>query len=440
MIKVLFTAVMLMFVFAGCGEKGAAGEAGSSCTVKDNEDGTVTITCEDGTEVTIAGGKGEKGESGTDGSKALVKTATEEPGENCTAGGVKIESGIDDGTGNFEGDTVVTYVCNGEKGIAGEQGEQGENGENTLVKTALEPEGENCINGGVKIETGTDDGTGEFVEGTVKTTYICNSYLICPGDYTIEDMELIAKCNEITGSLSITGSDLEKISFFRLVKIWGNFQISGNTLLGVLEMENLESIGGNFSATGNSSFIQKKCHEWPGESIEDFIELINDREGIAGTVTNQNNYDKVCFANIHDGLFWSDKSATGMKWQAAVDYCSSIGGRLPNIQELRSLVQDCPALEYPKPASFTGGWCALEDPGHLTGADLANCSNACEWDTQNPGKYSVFGDYDWMWSSSAFNPAAVEGHACIIVFGEGAGFTEKDNTSGNDGPKVRCVR
>ncbi|HSW59477.1 MAG TPA: hypothetical protein VLJ60_01695, partial [bacterium] len=254
MIKVLFTAVMLMFVFAGCGEKGAAGEAGSSCTVKDNEDGTVTITCEDGTEVTIAGGKGEKGESGTDGSKALVKTATEEPGENCTAGGVKIESGIDDGTGNFEGDTVVTYVCNGEKGIAGEQGEQGENGENgenTLVKTALEPEGENCINGGVKIETGTDDGTGEFVEGTVKTTYICNSYLICPGDYTIEHMELISKCNEITGSLTITGSDLAKISFFRLVKIWGNFQMSGNTSLEELEMENLESIGGNFSATGN---------------------------------------------------------------------------------------------------------------------------------------------------------------------------------------------
>lgn len=78
--------VLMAFAFAtaGCegpeGPAGAAGAAGKSCTVTDNQDGTKTVTCEDGTSVTLydgedggtgptgpKGDKGDAGEAGTPG-------------------------------------------------------------------------------------------------------------------------------------------------------------------------------------------------------------------------------------------------------------------------------------------------------------------------------------------------------------------------------------
>lgn len=65
---------------------------------------------------------GEAGPSGADGVSAFVSTSPERPGDNCKDGGIKIE------TGQNEKVLETTYVCNGDQGPEGKQGEQGAQG------------------------------------------------------------------------------------------------------------------------------------------------------------------------------------------------------------------------------------------------------------------------------------------------------------------------
>ncbi len=186
------------------GANGEDGANGTSCTVTDNGDGTKTIMCEDGTSVTVSdgtdganGADGQDGTDGEDGKNALVAVSDEPAGENCENGGKKIETGIDDdGDGVLDPEEVddTEYVCNGtdgqdgqdgtdgETGPQGAQGEPGQDGEdgtdgsNALVNVSPEEPGENCENGGIKIETGTDyDNDGILgVNEVANTRYVCN--------------------------------------------------------------------------------------------------------------------------------------------------------------------------------------------------------------------------------------------------------------------------
>jgi hypothetical protein len=148
-----------------------------------------------------AGAAGANGTNGTNGQNTLVKTTTESAGANCTAGGVKIEYGLDaNNNGTLDvseiNATLTKYVCNGAvgatgavgaqgtQGIQGAQGPQGvagangTNGQNTLVKTTTEIAGANCATGGVKIEYGLDannNGTLDVSEiNATLTKYVCN--------------------------------------------------------------------------------------------------------------------------------------------------------------------------------------------------------------------------------------------------------------------------
>jgi hypothetical protein len=99
------------------------------------------------------------------------------------------------------------------------------------------------------------------------------------------------------------------------------------------------------------------------------------------------------FPNEHNGLYWSDvlDTSDGGSWGDAVGCCKILGGRLPTISELRTLIQNCPGTE-------TGGECGVTDDC----LSLGDCRNyacgGCEEDKF--GKYSVFGDTGWFLSSS----------------------------------------
>lgn len=140
------------------------------------------------------------------------------------------------------------------------------------------------------------------------------------------------------------------------------------------------------------------------------------------------------FPNRHSGLCWSNSSPNHMVYKKATAYCKNLGGRLPTISELRTLIQNCPATE-------TGGSCGLTDSCLSSSCWLSGVSDD-DWrnspcrgcPSYSSGKYSVFGDAGWFWSSLVPSGYA-EG-----AWGVNFGYARVGNFSRNDRNDVRCVR
>ena len=132
-------------------------------------------------------------------------------------------------------------------------------------------------------------------------------------------------------------------------------------------------------------------------------------------------------ADAASGLVWSEKSPLSKVWNEAVFYCESLeeGGeknwRLPDIDELRTLVQDC----Y---GTVKGGECMV-NTGCLVYDSCWSTFCKCEFD--DSGKYCRFGDLGGLWSSSE---AGSEG-AWYINFYEAKIIDEDKENSYS----VRCV-
>lgn len=107
---------------------------------------------------------------GLDGRSTLVRTADELAGENCANGGLRIDFGLDQ---NFDqvlqDDEVETtsYVCNGLNG---------KDGKSSLVQVTTVDGNEDCPNGGVQVNSGLDlNGNGILDAPEVSyTTFVCN--------------------------------------------------------------------------------------------------------------------------------------------------------------------------------------------------------------------------------------------------------------------------
>lgn len=105
-----------------------------------------------------------------EGKNSLVDLITEPVGLNCSSGGFKIISGIDQNNNNvLDQDEIQSteFICNGENG---------NNGLNSLVDMIPEPQGINCMNGGFKISTGLDLNNNRILdfEEIEQTSYLCN--------------------------------------------------------------------------------------------------------------------------------------------------------------------------------------------------------------------------------------------------------------------------
>jgi len=101
--------------------------------------------------------------------------------------------------------------------------------------------------------------------------------------------------------------------------------------------------------------------------------------------------------NGKGNLQWSNK-VSKMNWMMAVDYCQNLqeGGhsdwRLPSIDELRTLIKNCPQTEV-------GGSCNVSEKGGcLSERCTANCF--CPIIENNITYYSKMGDESTLWSSS----------------------------------------
>ncbi|MGI0149829.1 MAG: DUF7151 family protein [Thermoplasmata archaeon] len=133
-----------------------------------------------------SGGSG----GGADGFNSLVKTTAEGVGANCANGGIKVESGLDNGDGGGsardgvlqagEVDSTI-YVCNGAAGSAGADGF------NSLVLVATEAQGANCAypGGGISVRAGLDngDGGGTARDGVLQVGEVdAGPFYVCNGE------------------------------------------------------------------------------------------------------------------------------------------------------------------------------------------------------------------------------------------------------------------
>ena len=168
---------------------------------------------------------------------------------------------------------------------------------------------------------------------------------------------------------------------------------------------------GSYDETASTSECRYKCdadHFWHNSQC--VSECDNDPcEGIENgtgncTATAWNEYVCECDSNYSwdssgCGYQWSDRSSNTMTWANANTYCANLteGGftdwRLPNINELRTLIQNCAR-------TVTGGSCFVKDPGCLSKECFNTSPSYCQCSTDFSGKYSKFGETDTFWSSS----------------------------------------
>ncbi|HNW81628.1 MAG TPA: DUF1566 domain-containing protein [bacterium] len=144
-------------------------------------------------------------------------------------------------------------------------------------------------------------------------------------------------------------------------------------------------------------------------------EILSDDEASDGCPAS----DKFC--HEQNGLKWTDISSEKIVWSKAKENCASLGGRLPTIAELRGLVDGCDKTK-------TGGSCQFTE-GCLSNDCIADC-----FCTTTVDGYSVFGDIEWLWSSSSKDGDTES--ACGVAFNNASIFCDSQ-TGWN---YYRCVK
>lgn len=138
-------------------------------------------------------------------------------------------------------------------------------------------------------------------------------------------------------------------------------------------------------------------------------------------------------------LTWSAKALNTMNWETAVSYCDDLtesgysDWRLPNISELRTLIQNCSRNEMPD------GSCGVIDTGDPSTSCLSSdcwTSETCGFcEGDSTGGHSKFKETDWFWSSS------VQSDNSNYAWGVGFNYGAVDRYGKyDDSYVVRCVR
>ena len=217
-------ALTIFVCVLGCGTAGPDGTDGNSCTVVDNQDGTATIVCTDGSEELISSGaRGEDGAAGDDGSvgpKGL-------PGAN----GLNGENGKDgrDCSVEANGDGTATISCtDGSSTTIGvdvddSQDTTGGNGggcfgaaTDLIISEYIEGSSQNKA---IEIFNGTSDAislngytlqkgvngqalsTMSQLSGTLEAGAV---FVVCNG---AANEEILAQCDLTSGGVSFNGND-----------------------------------------------------------------------------------------------------------------------------------------------------------------------------------------------------------------------------------------
>ena len=143
-------------------------------------------SCEDGNQVCepVTGEDGTTQqlcyEIGDFGTSTLAQETDEPAGDNCPEGGRRIDTGFDDndnGTLDANEVDISAYICNGEQGPTGPTGASGATGANALSAMYPEDPGVACENGGMRINFGVDVNN----DGTLQAEEVEGTRYVCHG-------------------------------------------------------------------------------------------------------------------------------------------------------------------------------------------------------------------------------------------------------------------
>ena len=248
----------------------------------------------------------EDGVDGEVGLKSLINTIDEPAGVNCVNGGTRIEVGIDTNNNNIldidEIDTSLTrFICNGEVAVK------------TLINSIAEEPGDNCINGGVKIEIGEDTNANNIldtdeVEESL-TRYVCNGTNGedgedgqdgggPPGSGLDVGEELILQRDLIGPSIALSGDGNNILiaetnsSDAPTERIYSVYNISNNSLTKIgqdIIFSSVDEVGLGYSLTGgriNFDGTKILCHRLVGSTTS----VISEYNFIDGSWQLQNTY------------------------------------------------------------------------------------------------------------------------------------------------------
>jgi hypothetical protein len=104
---------------------------------------------------------------GPAGLTSLIEISDEPAGSQCSAGGLRITTGIDSNENGVLDNNEVTltkFTCNGTNGIS------------TLLITTTEPKSANCANGGIKVQVGKDTNSDSQLDASEveQIRYVCD--------------------------------------------------------------------------------------------------------------------------------------------------------------------------------------------------------------------------------------------------------------------------
>ncbi len=144
----------------------------------------------------------------------ILSVAREATSTECANGGAVVESGLDSNNNAMleagEIDAATTQiVCDGADGTPGGLGPDGLN---AVVRTAPEAAGGNCTEGGVRIDVGLDDnGDGQLADPEIDATeYVCNQPAGMDGaDYLVNTSPATTEECENSGVLISSGLDVD---------------------------------------------------------------------------------------------------------------------------------------------------------------------------------------------------------------------------------------
>lgn len=145
---------------------------------------------------------------GENGLSSLIASKVEPLGENCEAGGTRFNTGLDANKNNILDSEEISssfYACHGK----GEDG-YSSNGFSTLLTNTKEAVGENCAAGGNRIDVGLDSNSNKLLDQAEinSSFYICNGNL---GDSGIAGSDGNDGIDGSDGKDGLTGSQAQAL-------------------------------------------------------------------------------------------------------------------------------------------------------------------------------------------------------------------------------------